>query len=144
MMGIPLSGFVFSVLGHTIVSAGVALAVLGSVIIAGRLLTARRRGWKVPRLVTNVEGLSVTDVTGHVRDVAWADFRSPSLRWLKVGPDKVVQLQWTDPAGLPISLNLGDTMDLVEVRRAIVTGAPENMELQGDPGRAADRDTRGA
>ncbi len=41
---------------------------------------------------------------------------SPSLLTVKEGRDKVQLLEWTNASGARFSLNLGDTMDIVEAR----------------------------
>lgn len=144
LMSVIWSGFLFSVLGRTILAGAVAVAAVAMTIGATFILTAGRRAWKVPRLVATAEGLSVTDITGRTSVVTWTGFGSPSLRMEEVGRNKVQVLEWTNASGERVSLNLGDTTDVAQVREAIVMRAPESMELQGGPRRAADTDAQGA
>jgi hypothetical protein len=140
LMSVCWSGFLFSVLGRTLLAGVISLAAVAVTIGATFVLTARRRAWKVPRLVASSEGLRVTDVTGRTTAVTWTGLGSPSLRTKKEGRDKAQLLEWTNASGARFSLNLGDTMDIVEARRAILAHAPLNLERVEDARHAYDPD----
>jgi len=131
LMTVPLS-FSVTLLGPTLLKVAVGASILVIGLAATALVTARRRAWKIPRVVTTREGITATDVHGQVRSAPWSGVGTPSLLRRKVGRDQVVKLEWTDPAGERISLDLGDTMDLVKVRRAITAHAPSTLDLRSD------------
>lgn len=131
LFALPMS-ISMSLVGPIIVRLAVGISVIIVGLTATAIITARRRAWKIPRVVTTSEGVTVTDIHGEVRSAQWSDVRSPSLLRQKVGRDEVVQLEWTTPAGEHVALNLGDTMDLVEVRHAITARAPSTLELRSE------------
>lgn len=139
LMTVPLS-FSVTLLGPALlrVAVGASIVVVG--VAATALVTARRRAWKVPRVVTTREGIAVTDIHGQVRSAPWSDVGSPSLLQRTVRGDQLLRLEWTDPAGERISLDRGDTMDLVKVRRAITAHAPSTLDLRSDAKRAYDEE----
>ena len=131
LMSVIWSGFLFSVLGRTVLAGVISLAAVALTIGGAFILTARRRAWKVPRLVATAEGLTVIDVTGDVHRVLWTNFRDARLDSRRVGRDQDLQLGWTAPGGERVVLSLGDTIEEDEVTRAIRERAPAGTEVSG-------------
>lgn len=143
LLALPYSSFAFSVLGHTVVAGAVAIAIALAGVVAAVMIAARRRALKVPRVVTTTEGLAVTDIRGQVRSAPWSDVGSLSLLRQKSARGEVVQLAWSTMAGEHITLDLGDTIDLVDVRHAITHRAPSTLELRSEAKLAYDEEDSG-
>ncbi len=141
LLAVTYGGFAcFSVLGHTVAAGAVAVAIVVAGVAVTAMLAIRRRAWKIPRVVTTREGIAVTDIHGQVQSAPWSDVGSPSLLRQKVATSEVLQLAWTDPAVERIRLNLGDTMDLVDVRHAITARAPRTLKLRAEAALAYDEE----
>jgi hypothetical protein len=95
--------------------------------------------WKQPRLEVNGEEFTVTDVEGVTHKVAWSDVERLHLASVNEEGTETVHLTWgSSGAGVVTTANVGNTLDLADVRTAIQTRLPPGLELQSGPRRAAE------
>lgn len=113
--------------------------VTASIVPALLVIDGRRRMWKQPRLEVNGEEFTVTDVEGVTHKVAWSDVERLHLASVNEEGTETVHLTWgSSGAGVVTTANVGNTLDLADVRTAIQTRLPPGLELQSGPRRAAE------
>jgi len=125
-------------MAHSNVFWMVVIGVVVSVIIASTLVVASRRPvWTTPRLEINAETMTVTDVAGVTRVVAWSDVSRLHLATVAQPDSDLLLLTWVSATdGEGTSVSLGNTLDLQRVRVAIQDRLPRRVELEVGPGRA--------
>ncbi len=91
---------------------------------------SRRTPWSAPIVVVNREGMTVTDVAPMTSTGTWAELGKLRARSYERGGTVEIHLSWVTPGGRYVTANLGDTIDLTELRRAILTQAPPSMTFR--------------
>jgi hypothetical protein len=127
---ITIAGAVFNLSPRTLPWAGASLTILAVIIVVGALVVHRPRGWRPPRLAATTEGLTVTDVIGVARTVAWADMGRPRLTQRAARYGRELRLEWTEPSGERQIAVLGDTVEIIDVYDTIRTCAPPAIAQQ--------------
>lgn len=114
--------------------------IVAAVLVRVLVLAARRPLWKQPRLQVSSETFTVTDVGGLTRSVAWTDVGRLRLTVVFDGDVDGVHLSWVSPGGgTDLTANLGNTLDINDVRTAIEARIPQGPEFIMGPRRAAKR-----
>jgi hypothetical protein len=85
----------------------------------------KRIAWLAPTVTVDREGMAVSDVEGVAHSATWSELGGLST----LSEDKVVHLTWVTPEGVYMTVNLGDTIDLWDLRRAITNRAPNTTTL---------------
>jgi hypothetical protein len=103
------------------------------------VLIVPRPLWGPPRLQVNTETLTVTDVAGVTSSVPWEEVGRLRISLFDSDVEEV-HLIWISPGGAADSTaNLGNTLDVDDVRAAIEARIPPGPELIAGPRRAFKR-----
>jgi hypothetical protein len=126
LVGAPLASLGPRTVGWYVVTAAVMVAI----VLVRFVLIVRRPPAGRPEVTVNSEGLTVTDVHGITRRTAWSD--AGNLYLGLYSPRKVRELYvtWVESTGEHVVNNLGDALDLEEVRSALLARAPESVSLR--------------
>jgi hypothetical protein len=106
-----------------LVAAGVILLTCVASILTHK--PEKQIAWRAPTVTVDREGMAVFDVEGVAHSATWSEFGDLST----LSEDKVVHLTWVTPEGVHMTVNLGDTIDLWDLRRAITSRAPKTTTL---------------
>ena len=108
-----------------------ATGALMAAIVAVRLVQVLRRplGFR-PEVTAGAEGLNATDVHGITRTTTWSDAGDLYVGWYTTRRVRELYLTWIEPSGTHIVVNLGDSMDLMDVRRTLLARAPEGVNVR--------------
>ena len=129
-----LVGSAMNSLGPRTVGWYVATGAVMVIIVLVRLaLVLRHPSGRQPEVTVNCEGLTVTDVHGITRRTVWSDAGSLYIGWYSPRKVRELYLTWVDPTGEQVVNNLGHSLDLEEVRTAILARAPESISLRLGP-----------
>ena len=145
LLGAPLAS-----LGPRSVGWYVATGAMMITIVLGRLvLVLRQPPTYRPELTASSEGLTVTDIHGISRRTPWSDVgnlylgwyspraeRNTLLRWYTPREVRELYVTWVGQNGEQVVNNLGDSLDLADVRSALAARAPETVNLRLGPQRA--------
>jgi hypothetical protein len=133
-------GLSLATMGLRNVTWDVSIAGVVVLLVLGAILIARQAPvWKQPEITVNGENLTVTDVTGVTRTVAWSDIERVHLASFVVGFTEELHLTVVFAGdGEEVAANLGDTLGIHEARKAIAARVPDGLELRVGPRRAVE------
>jgi hypothetical protein len=124
-------------------------ALMMTIVLVRLVLVLRRPPGYPPELTVSSEGLTLTDVHGVTRMTSWSDAgnlymgwyspraeHNPLLRWYTPREVRELYVTWVDRNGEQVVNNLGNSLDLEDVRSALAARAPETVNLRLGPQRA--------
>jgi hypothetical protein len=111
-------------------------AVMMTIILVRLVFVLRHPSGGRPEVTVSSEGLTVTDVHGVTRRVAWSDAGNLFIGWYSPRQVRELYVTWVESTGEHIVNNLGHSLDLEEVSTAVLSRAPENVSLRLGPQRA--------
>ncbi len=138
------AGFVALLVGGPLASLGprttqsfAATGALMAAIVLVRLVrVVRRPSSGRPEVTASSEGLTVTDVHGVTRRVAWSDADNLFIGWYSPRQVRELYMTWVESTGEHVVNNLGHSLDLEGVSAVLLSRAPENVALRVGPQRA--------
>jgi len=131
LVGGPLASLGPRTVGWYVVTGAVMVAI---VLVRLVRMLHRHSGGR-PEVTVSSEGLTVTDVYGVTRRVAWSDAGNLFIGWYSPRRIRELYVTWVESTGEHIVNNLGHSLDLEEVSTAVLSRAPENVSLRLGPQR---------
>lgn len=118
-------------------------AVMMTIVLVRLVLVLRQPPGCRPELTVSSEGLTMTDIHGTTRRTSWSDAGNlymgwyspraegnPLIRWYTPREVRELYVTWVDQGGEHVVNNLGDSLDLEDVRSALAARAPETVNLR--------------
>ena len=148
LQGVTSAGVVALLVGGALSNLGsrnaLSYVVVGAVMVAivsVRLVQVLRRPLRCrPEITASAEGLSATDVHGITRTATWSSIDNLYLGWYSNRRVRELYLTWIEPSGTHVVVNLGDSLDLMDVRRTVLARAPEGVSFRLGAPRAVGSD----
>jgi hypothetical protein len=136
--GVTSAAVVALLIGGPLASLGprnalsyVAVGAVMVAIVSVRLVQVLRRplGCR-PEVTVSAEGLSAIDAHGITRTATWSDVGNLFIGWYSNRRVRELYVTWIEPSGTHVVVNLGDSLDLMDVRRTLLARAPEGVNLR--------------
>ena len=89
----------------------------------------KRLSWRPPSVAVDSEGITAKTVDGLTYSGTWPDLKNLRVRSIEWEHGTVVRMSWTRPSEARIVADLGDTIDVHDLRQAISSRAPMTMTL---------------
>lgn len=106
-----------------LVAAGVILLTCVASILTHK--PEKQIAWRAPTVTVDREGMTLSDVDGVARSATWEELGNLST----LSSGKEVHLTWVTPEDEQVTVNLGDTIGVWDLRRAITALAPTTMTV---------------
>lgn len=145
LLGAPLASLGPRTVGWYVATG----AMMATVVLVRLVLVLRQPPTCRPEITASSEGLAVTDVHGITRRTPWSGAgnlymgwyspraeRNPLRRWYTPREVRELYVTWMDQNREQVVNNLGDSLDLEDVRSALAARAPETVNLRLGPQRA--------
>jgi hypothetical protein len=89
----------------------------------------KRISWSAPEVTVDREGMAMSDVDGVAHSATWSELGDFCTLSIDTMYGKEVHLTWVTPENVHVTANLGDSINLWDLRRAITSRAPKTMTL---------------